>query len=174
MYLLNILGKEYSLEEYVPIGNFYIMENDKISPILAGKSTTNLQELVLKDAILRTSSLGDIKKGHNLNNYYCANLRLDNKLKTVVKKEIHQKNYLVPYQDCSASIFLKKETNNWNCTLIIKGLFLYNIHVMPNPTLYPFSNEEKIEVRVFFVIREFKAFILLDFMQYRRQLVGNI
>ena len=90
MYLLNILGKDYSLEEYIPIGNFYIMENDKISPILAGNSTPNLQELVLKDAILRTSSLGDIKKGHNLNNYYCASLRLVNKLKTVVKKEIQQ------------------------------------------------------------------------------------
>ena len=36
-------GKPFSDEEYVPIGNFYVMEDEKISPLSSDTTTANVQ-----------------------------------------------------------------------------------------------------------------------------------
>ena len=146
---MHILGQDYSPYEYVPIGNFYIIEKDKVSLMASGSTTPQIQELVLKDPIRRINTPDETRKGHSLTDYYCASLKLLNKVQPGTKRELTQMNHLCPQQEGLASIILKKEDENrWNCLLAVRGLFLQNAYLESKTSKNPFK-KAKVNLKVF-------------------------
>eukprot|EP00092_Neocalanus_flemingeri_P046452 GFUD01052255.1.p1 GENE.GFUD01052255.1~~GFUD01052255.1.p1 ORF type:complete len:677 (+),score=145.87 GFUD01052255.1:1032-3062(+) len=124
------LGQAHSPYEYVPIGNFYLIENHKVSLLASDSTTPQIQELVLKEPIRRINSPDAIKNGHSLGDYYCANLKMLNKVEAVERRKLTETNHLCPHQEGLARIILKSEDKDTQqCTIIIMGSSFQNSHI---------------------------------------------
>ena len=137
---MRVSGQDYSPHEYVPIGNFYIIEKDKVSLIASGSTTTQIQELVLKDPIRRSNTPDEIRKGHDLKDSYYASVKMFNKVELGTKRKLIQTNHLCPSQEGSASVILKKDdADKWICTLMLRGSFLQNSRLESKTLINPFK-----------------------------------
>jgi len=122
------LGEEYSDEEFVPIGNFYIIEIDKVSQLDSGTTTSTIQNCILKDPIRRSDSIQAIKKGHGLADHYYTSLKKVTKFSLSGSNNVDQVEHLQPKQEGKAKVILVKDKRDghWTCTLVIKGFSLQN------------------------------------------------
>eukprot|EP00092_Neocalanus_flemingeri_P008198 GFUD01008839.1.p1 GENE.GFUD01008839.1~~GFUD01008839.1.p1 ORF type:complete len:1020 (+),score=178.99 GFUD01008839.1:195-3254(+) len=142
------LGQAHSPFEYVPIGNFYLIENHNVSLLASDSTTPQIQELVLKEPIRRINSPDAIKKGHSLGDYYCANLKVLNKVEAVERRELTETNHLCPHQEGQASIFLKrKDKDTHKCTIIVMGSFLQSSRVESKALTKTLGETMKFECR---------------------------
>ena len=121
---MNVTGKNFSDEEYIPIGNFFILEDDKLSPLTSETTTANVQEQVLKEPLRRTA-IDDIRKGHAIDDY-CAKLTyIFNKQQSLPQqredRKIPNKDSLKPTSTGKASIIWTKDPINegWTCRLLL-------------------------------------------------------
>ena len=146
-------GKPFSDEEYVPIGNFYVMEDEKISPLSSDTTTANVQELVLKEPLVKTG-IDNIKKGHMLVDY---SAKLMNAFKQhgfprKDHREVQQKFSLKPSSTGKASIVWTKNSSDesWTCRLL---LLAGRRHLCLQPSAskfggFPFDSSSEFEVLV--------------------------
>ena len=119
------IGEDFAACDFVPIGSFYMLENEKVSLLDSTTTTEQLQLLVLKDPIRRADNLSMIKTGHSLGGYYCYNMKKFNQLDTKFpRKVMKQENLLSPIAIDKGHVYLSEiDENTWNCKLHIKGKF---------------------------------------------------
>ena len=79
-------GREYSLDEFVPIGNFSILQPDALSLLSPELTTPQVQEAILKEPSRAIRAIDDLKKGHSLEDYYLAHI-------TTLKLHVEYKSF---------------------------------------------------------------------------------
>ena len=122
-----------------------MLENDRVSLIALRSTTPQIQELILKEPLRDITSPTEIKEGHSLRDYYCANLTELTNIGQFEKRQIMENNLLFPQQLALASIILKEEPGEkWKCTLIMNGLYLQNSHLLSNAVIPVFQREKKV------------------------------
>ena len=130
---LHVAGEEFSNENYVPIGNFFVIEGERTSNLPSESTTATIQERILKEPLC-TVKISNVKDGHQLA-HYRANLtrslsdhELQKSLKGKKFREIQQKDTLKPYSKGRASIVWSKadeveprtgEKSTWRCRLLL-------------------------------------------------------
>ena len=118
-------GKQFSLDEFVPIGNFSILQPDAISMLPPEFTTPQVQEAILKEPSRRTKGLGDIKEGHGLESYYCASITSLNRMLLQNRIKVDTKNLLQPTKTGEPFAAVRKEiSGEFSCALMLKGSFL--------------------------------------------------
>ena len=132
-------GQQFAQEEFVPIGNFFILEPATMSPLLTKSTSPQIQEAILKEPIRIIENWKDIKLGHSLKDFYCPTLTKLLQLTSVMNRSIEDQNMLKPTlatDDCPPTLFLKQNVDDeFSCTLIARGNFLENIQ-MHRPVRY--------------------------------------
>ena len=111
------LGQRYSPDEFVPIGNYFVIEHDSLSLLESSKMTAQIQEVILKEPMRKVKDISDISKGHNLEDNYCANLIQILKLQPESRDET------------ARLIFTKRQEGTVGCTLLVAGSFLQNVQL---------------------------------------------
>ena len=120
-----ILGTDFSDEEYVPIGNFFMIEHNKVSCLPSSSTTPQLQELILKEPARRINAsmhmVDDMKKGHSIEGY-SSKLTLINKLGGFRIRDMKEEDSLKPSATSKAFIVWDKEGEDlWRCQLVLLG-----------------------------------------------------
>ena len=64
-----ILGEPFENEMFIPIGSYYIFENDKLNVLDTDAVSSQVQDVVLREPITHMKSVEDIKEGHSMSNY---------------------------------------------------------------------------------------------------------
>ena len=125
------LGQRYSPDEFVPIGNYFVIEHDCLSLLESAKMTAQIQEAILKEPMRRVKNTSDISKGHNLEDNYCANLITILKLSSRSKRTPDCNNLLKPEStdETARLIFTKRQEGTVGCTLLVSGSFLQNVQL---------------------------------------------
>ena len=54
---------------FIPIGSYYIFENDKLNVLDTDAVSSQVQDVVLREPITHMKSVEDIKEGHSMSNY---------------------------------------------------------------------------------------------------------
>ena len=119
-------GREYSLDEFVPIGNFSILQPHALSLLSPELTTPQVQEAILKEPSRAIRALDDLKKGHSLEDYYLAHITTLHKMPSKDRITMDAKNLLEPSLSAKAFAFVKKEVKGgFSCGLILKGSHLH-------------------------------------------------
>ena len=130
-YIFCFLGQRYSPDEFVPIGNYFVIEHDSLSLLESSKMTAQIQEVILKEPMRKVKDISDISKGHNLEDNYCANLIQILKLSSRSKRTLICNNLLQPESrdETARLIFTKRQEGTVGCTLLVRGSFLQNVQL---------------------------------------------
>ena len=117
------LGTDFSDEEYLPIGNFFVLENNNVSSLPSSSTTPQLQEVILKEPARRINAsmqmVDDMKKAHSIGGY-CSKLTLINKLAGFHIRNMKEKDSLKPSATLKTFIVWDKEgEDKWKCQLVV-------------------------------------------------------
>ena len=101
-----------------------------MSLLATEKIATSVQEAILKEPLRRIKELGDVTKGHNLLDYYTANLASINRLPQTAPRNMESRNMLQPTQT-GEGLLLVQESEEGRCifTLKVTGSFLMSVQL---------------------------------------------
>ena len=118
-------GREFSLDAFVPIGNFTILQPDGLSKLLTDFTMPQVQEAVLKDPSRSIKGLDDIKDGHSLEDFYFVHITRLQKTTLQNRRTVQTENQLQPTQSGKAYVMVRRGlSGEYDCALMLKGSFL--------------------------------------------------
>ena len=144
----NVLGKEYGFDEFVPIGNFIVLENTELSQLNTEKIAASVKEAILKEPLKKIESLSDIRRGHSLHDYYCSNLMAVNNVATNSVRLVDAKHLLQPTTQADSAVIIFTK-NPSTLTFMMRGRFLDNVHLDASATDFdglPFAEDSIVQV----------------------------
>ena len=108
---------------FVPIGSYYLIEEEKINRLDTEDVSAQVQDVVLKEPISNVRSIEEIKKGHDIHRYLdeiIKQMRLDPfESKSISQSE---RSFFEPKVEGEGKILWEKqEDGQWECHLIIRG-----------------------------------------------------
>ena len=116
------LGRQFFLDEFVPIGNFFVLQPDALSTLTPDATTPQVQEAILKETL--RSGLEDIMGGHSLEKYYCAHITSLYKLPLHRLNKVDTKNLLQATQSRASALVRKGQNSEYSFALMVRGSFL--------------------------------------------------
>lgn len=121
------LGEQYLPDQFVPVGNFFVVEREIMSPLLASTITAPIQETILKEPLRQIKTLMDVTKGHSLFDYYISNLAVINNISHTTKRSVDICDVLKPTVIGEGELIISKyKDGSTRFTLRVTGLFLGN------------------------------------------------
>ena len=102
-----------------------MLQLDALSILPPQSTTPQVQEAILKEPLRTIEGIEDLKKGHSLEDYYCAHIPSLLKVPLHDLTTIETKNLLQPTQSGKAYAMVKKKlSGEFSCALMLKGSFL--------------------------------------------------
>ena len=102
-----------------------MLQPDALSILPPQSTTPQVQEAILKEPLRTIEGIEDLKKGHSLEDYYCAHITSLLKVPLHDLTTIETKNLLQPTQSGKAYAMVKKKlSGGFSCALMLEGSFL--------------------------------------------------
>ena len=114
------------MDEFVPIGNYFVVQPTAISNLSSESTTPQIQEAILKDPLRTVKGSTDITVGHSLESFYHAHITRLQRLPPEDKRAMVSQNLLKPSLSDSDKPYaaIRKDGGKFCCVLLLKGSFL--------------------------------------------------
>ena len=131
---------------FVPIGSYYLIDNEKINILDTDDVSSQVQDVILREPIRSVKLIDDIKKGHSMSNYL-EDVITTNKLEQFEERDaIKEEKFFEPKVEGKGKILWEKQDNGrWECQLIVRGKYLGPLHLSSQQNRFakPFRKSSK-------------------------------
>ena len=120
------LGKPYSNEMFLPIGNYILLENGSSSFLDPVSVSTQVQELVLKEPFRHVKSLNEIKDGHKIASY---SKNLTSPSPSPGPAMVLKSCFELRIEGTASIVWTETKDKMWRCQLAVKGRFFRTLQM---------------------------------------------
>ena len=132
---------------FVPIGSYYVIEDDRINVLDTSDVSSQVQDVILSHPLSNMESIEEIRNGHSMPKYLDSVMNI-NKLGPLGQPgSVKEETFFEPKVDGEGKVLWEKQDNgDWECQLIARGKFLGPLHLSSERNVFtgtPFRNTSK-------------------------------